>query len=192
MKPLNDFRPPRVDREDHDIGVKAEHGDQSNEISSSSMDGPVFGQAFGQEGPGAGGDQLRAPRGDVERRFLQRLEDDFVADSADPHLLAWQAEFFRQAYGLAAPMHENLRCHGHRWSQTPGMISIIGRYHFASEISAKPEEWPGSRVTRLAPRLAPAWRRSSPSPSWRPGKPAPDLGGSPSAPSVDSCLCLSG
>ncbi len=46
-------------------------------------------------------------------------------------------------------------------------------------------------ASRLATRPARAFRRSCPIPPWRPDRTAPDPAGSPTAPSADSCLCLS-
>src|SRR5271155_2898307 len=73
----------------------------------------VLRQAFGQKLAGAGGGQLRAPRLDVERRLLERLQDNFVADPAHTHLAARQAKFLWQAHRLASPMHKDFGCRNH-------------------------------------------------------------------------------
>src|SRR5216684_8252211 len=52
--------------------------------------------------------ETREPRLHIKGLLFQRLENDLVADLADPHLGALEAEFFGQAHGLAAAMHEQL------------------------------------------------------------------------------------
>src|SRR5579871_4023353 len=74
---------------------------------------PVVRQPLGQERFRAGGDQLRAPRLNVELRLFKRLQDDLVAEFAHPHFFAGQAKFLWQTDRLAPPVHEDLGCRNH-------------------------------------------------------------------------------
>ena len=42
----------------------------------------------------------------IKGLLFQRFQNDLVADLADPHLSAFEAEFLGQAYRLAAAVHE--------------------------------------------------------------------------------------
>jgi hypothetical protein len=85
------FRLPLVDCEDHDVGVENISVERNVIVVRSQF---VFRQPLGQKLFSAGGDKLRALMLNVEWLFFQRLEDDFVADFADPHFLAGKRNSF--------------------------------------------------------------------------------------------------